>query len=182
MRLTKEHIAILVFALLLFACTSPGVVQITNKDLIFQTATAIKVPPYSYTDNQINYTIEADSAFPNGIDTCSNRPVFKWDHSGIPFVVVVVFRDTIRNNENQILNDTSIVWYWHIGLDTDSDASIPGEVSFLDGRAYTDSEFNSTASLDSLDSNTKYMWGVWGWDEAAKRIKYSSKPYQIFVD
>ena len=174
----KLHSIVLFFTLVICSCTQEEMI-IENEDLIFINSYRIKIPSYTFQDEEgIIYSVRGDTSYQSTFpDTVNSIPVLSWDSIGIRIITAAIFREPIRVEGNQIVNAGDIVWQWHSG---NFMGGKEGLVQYSDGRIVYNDSIDYENPADSLDDG-HYYWAVWGWGESGTRILYSSRELEFYV-
>lgn len=105
-----------------------------------------------------------------GAQIATKFPSFKWERIDYKLIFLGVFKNEIFVLNNNILNQSDLIWAWHSGL---NDQEI---ITLDDGQAYQDGNIVSLDLL-KLDKNINYYWAVWAWDNVGNNIVASSSQY-----
>ena len=100
---------------------------------------------------------------------------FNWTPTGKKKIMVAIFRNSIRIEDNEIDNKEDIMWLWT------SNSDDKGGVSYANGfsATYKDHKFILDKPI-SLPVNT-YVWCVWAWNEQGTRVTNSSRELPLRI-
>jgi hypothetical protein len=165
-----------VVLLFVWSCTD-DTTELNNEDLLFSDSKHILIPPFSYSDGSSEYQSIGDTMYyTHQTDTFPDEPLFQWDSLGFRYVTVAVFNQRPVTSSSQISNIESIIWQWHSGMEFGKE----GKVMFLEGKQVNDGVIRYEELPDNLEIG-HYYWAVWGWDNAAREIIYSSRIMEFYV-
>ena len=195
----KNSISIIPVIIVLHSC-APVDDNIPFCDVaIFNEAEYIPVPEYTYTDpyTQNEYLFHGTSSdhstrdiydtytiltvIPyDHFDTVSNRPSFIWARTESKYVMVAIFNErvAIDQQNNQIANPGAIVWAWNTGMFTGQE----GAIGYEDGCNVIDGVIQYGTSPEPLENGESYVLAIWGWDDHANLVRYSSREIPFTVE
>ena len=105
---------------------------------------------------------------------------FSWQPTNYKKIIVAIFDDVIKVENNEISNKSAIKWLWTSQFDKDKGSVLisEGKISTFQNGKFILSEIPQTGF--TLKSGF-YVWCVWAWDENGLNIIASSKeiPFKV---
>ena len=112
-----------------------------------------------------------ETVAPANNDTVSATPAFAWVATGRKLVYLGIFVANIDIKDNKIVNIKDNIWAWHSGLGKGRE----GFVSFADGVDVVNGNLQVDRIPTPLIFDRAYIWAVWAWDDAGKKVVSSSQ-------
>jgi hypothetical protein len=105
---------------------------------------------------------------------------FSWQPTNYKKIMVAIFDDVIKVENNEISNKSAIKWLWTSQSDKGSVLINEGKISTFQNDKFILSEIPKTGF--TLKSGS-YVWCVWAWDDKGLNIIASSKeiPFKVIL-
>ena len=106
----KNFIIFLFFISLVIGSCNKAPDILSNKDLIFSNSLPIRIPAYTFSVGNTEYTVRGDTSYFSDVpDTLPSTPVFEWDSVNVHLIYVGIFTAPIQVTNGNITNSSDLV-------------------------------------------------------------------------